>query len=406
MTFNEFDLSKNIKKALQDINYETPSPIQEQAIPVLLEGKDVLGCAQTGTGKTCAFMVPILNKILTTNKTYKIRSLILTPTRELAIQIYESTLAYSKYTNIKSLAIFGGVKEGMQKQRLAQGVDVLIATPGRLLDFINQGVVNIKNIEFFVLDEADRMLDMGFIKDVNKVINLLPKKRQTLLFSATMPESIVEICNRILTNPIKITVTPPNTTVEKIKQSVYLVDKINKLNLLVDVIVDNKMFSVLVFSRTKHGANKICEYLVKTGIKAAAIHGNKSQNARQQALNDFKKNKIQVLVATDIVSRGIDIDYLSNVINFDAPEDSETYVHRIGRTARAGREGEATSFICFDELDILKQIKKDCKVDLVEMKHNYPMKLLFKSEKKQQNNRKKSNNNSKRNVDIKRNNKK
>lgn len=388
MKFEEFNLSKKIKKALEDIDYKEPSPIQEQAIPALLEGRDVLGCAQTGTGKTCAFMVPILNHLLTTDKTYKIRALILTPTRELAIQIYESTVKYAKYTNIKSLAIFGGVKEGMQKQKLSQGVDVLIATPGRLLDFINQKVVDIRGLEFFVLDEADRMLDMGFVKDVNKILNLIPKKRQTLLFSATMPNDIKDICNRILTNPIEITVTPPSTTVERIKQSVYLVDKVNKLDLLKDIIKEQNMFSVLVFSRTKHGADKISGFLAKENITVAAIHGNKSQNARQKALNDFKKNKIQVLVATDIAARGIDIDYLSNVINFDAPDVSETYVHRIGRTARAGREGCATSFICFDELDMLKEIKRDCNVELEEIKHKYPMKVFVKTEKKKQNNRK------------------
>lgn len=388
MKFEELNLSKKVKKALEDINYETPSPIQEQAIPALLEGRDVLGCAQTGTGKTCAFMVPIVNKILTENPTYKTRALILAPTRELAIQIYENTVKYAKYTNIKSAVIFGGVKEGAQKEKLKKGVDILIATPGRLLDFINQRVVDLRKIDFFVLDEADTMLDMGFVRDVNKIIDNIPKQRQTMLFSATLPDSIVELCNKLLTDPLRITITPPSTTVEKIKQSVYLVDKANKLSLLKDIIKEQNMFSVLVFSRTKHGADKINNYLLKEKIKSAAIHGNKSQNARQKALTDFKKNTIQVLVATDIAARGIDIDYLSNVVNFDAPDVSETYVHRIGRTARAGREGEATSFICIDEVDMLKQIERDCKVKIEEIKHKYPMKNFEKSPKKGKNNSK------------------
>ncbi len=384
MTFEDFKISKKIKKVLLELNYQTPSPIQEQAIPVLLEGSDVLGCAQTGTGKTCAFMVPIINSIVTQTPKKGIKALVLTPTRELAIQIYENTVAYSRYSNVKSLAIFGGVKEGLQKQRIKSGVDILIATPGRLIDFVNQKVVDLRTVEFFVLDEADRMLDMGFVKDVNKIISLVPKKRQTMLFSATMPDSIKEICDRILVNPVHITITPPSTTVEAINQTVYMVDKANKMNLLCDLIKEKNMFSALVFSRTKHGADKICKYLVANKISADAIHGNKSQNARQKALKDFKQNKIQVLVATDIAARGIDIDFLSHVINFDLPEVSESYVHRIGRTARAGRSGDAISFCCIDEVNLLRDIEKDCKIKIeVNENHNYKMKVFEKSPPKQ-----------------------
>ncbi len=390
MKFENLNISTRIKKALSDMNYETLSPIQEQAMPAVFDENDVLGCAQTGTGKTCAFMLPIINKILTTTPRFKIRALILAPTRELAIQIHESTVKYCKYTNIRSIAIFGGVKEGYQKQKLNQGVDILIATPGRLIDFINQKVISLKQIEFFVLDEADRMLDMGFIKDINRIIEYIPKNRQTLLFSATMPNSIKDLCSKLLNDPVEVTVAPPSTTVEKIKQSIYYVDKVNKLNLLKDIILEQNMFSVLVFSRTKHGADKIAKFLQKEKILVDAIHGDKSQNARQKALKDFKCNKIQVLVATDIAARGIDIDFLSNVINYDIPETSETYVHRIGRTARAGREGEATSFSSYEEIALVKQIEKDCNVILEEIKHKYKMTNLTLTPKSDKNKKNKS----------------
>ncbi len=375
MKFEELNISKKIKKALEDIKYETLSPIQEQALPAVIDGRDVLGCAQTGTGKTCAFMVPVLNNILTSPPTRDINALILTPTRELAIQIYENTVAYAKYTNIKSLAIYGGVREGTQKIRLKSGINILIASPGRLLDFIKQNVVKLNKVNYLVLDEADRMLDMGFVKDVKRIVECIPKKRQTLLFSATMPKSIKELCDELLNDPINITITPPSTTGEKIDQSVYMVDKFSKTNLLIDLIKKENLFSVLVFTRAKYKADNICQALINAKISAKSIHGDKSQQARQQALKDFKKNKIQVLVATDIAARGIDIDYLSHVINFDLPEVSETYVHRIGRTARAGRSGVAMSFCSSEETHLLKQIEKDCKIDIaVVSDHGFPMK--------------------------------
>ncbi len=382
MKFEQLEISTRIKKALSDIEYNELSPIQEQAIPQILDKHDILGCAQTGTGKTAAFMLPIIHNIITSGTRFKIRALILTPTRELAIQIHENTMKYSKYTNIRSLAIFGGVKEGHQKQKLSQGIDILIATPGRLLDFMNQRVISLSNIDYLVLDEADRMLDMGFVKDVNRIIESVPKKRQTLLFSATMPESIKELCDKILVNPISISVTPPSTTVDKIKQTVYMVEKANKLALLADIIKKENMFSVLVFSRTKYGADKIAKGLKSNNISVDVIHGNKSQNSRQNALKAFKSNKIQVLVATDIAARGIDIDYLSNVINYDLPETPETYVHRIGRTARAGREGSATSFCSSEEFGLLTSIKKECKIDIMEVSHKYEIKEILNVAKK------------------------
>lgn len=378
MKFEELNISESIKRSLKEMNYTTPSPIQEMAIPYILEGRDVLGCAQTGTGKTCAFMVPMINSFITNNHK-GIKGLILTPTRELALQIYENTKEYSKYTKVRSLAIFGGVKEGKQKDDLRKGIDILIATPGRLLDFIEQGIVNIKNIEFFVLDEADRMLDMGFIHDVKRVVKLIPKNRQTLLFSATMPESIKELCNQLLDNPATVTITPSLTTVERIDQAAYLVDKENKPLLLRDLLKNNNIYRALVFVRTKHGCDKLCKQISKYNIKASAIHGNKSQNARQKALQDFKDGKIQVLCATDIAARGIDIDDLECVINYDLPDVEETYVHRIGRTARAGKSGIAYSFACYDELDMLKSIEKSCKITLDRPENNdYPMKNFTK----------------------------
>lgn len=384
MLFKEFNLSPQILRALQEQKYDEASPIQEQAIPVILAGRDVLGCAQTGTGKTCAFMAPIIQKIIEGSSTSEIKSLIVCPTRELAIQIFESTIAYSKFSKIKTAVIYGGIGEAAQKKELAKGPDILIATPGRLLDFINQKIVDIKKITFFVLDEADRMLDMGFIHDIKKIITFIPQKRQTLLFSATMPSSIKQLCNQLLNNPVNITITPPSTTVEKINQKVYFVDKSDKSQLLIELLKGNEISSALVFSRTKHGANKIQRVLGNVGILAAAIHGNKSQVARQAALAAFKGKRIKVLVATDIASRGIDIESLSHVINYDLPDTTETYVHRIGRTARAGRSGEAITFCCGDEFAMLKEIERDCKVKFeVIRNHNFSANITTNDSPKQ-----------------------
>ncbi|HCN51358.1 MAG TPA: DEAD/DEAH box helicase [Chryseobacterium sp.] len=352
MNFTDLNLIEPIAKAIQEQGYTTPTPIQERSIPDILEGRDFLGCAQTGTGKTAAFSIPILQN-LSKNKISNnhIKALILTPTRELAIQIEENINAYGKYLPLKQLVIFGGVKQGNQEAALRKGVDILVATPGRLLDFIAQGIISLKNLEIFVLDEADRMLDMGFVHDVKRIIKLLPQRRQTLFFSATMPAEIQKLANSILNNPVKVEVTPVSSTADTIKQSVYFVEKDNKLNLLSHILQNDISDSVLVFARTKHGADKIARKLQKDNISAEAIHGNKSQNARQNALNNFKSGKTRVLVATDIAARGIDIDELKFVINFELSDVSETYVHRIGRTGRAGAEGTSISFV--DGLDLL-----------------------------------------------------
>ncbi|WP_426477572.1 DEAD/DEAH box helicase [Chryseobacterium sp. CBSDS_008] len=352
MNFTDLNLIEPIAKAIQEQGYTTPTPIQERSIPDILDGRDFLGCAQTGTGKTAAFSIPILQN-LSKNKipNKHIKALILTPTRELAIQIEENINAYGKYLPLKQLVIFGGVKQGNQESALRKGVDILVATPGRLLDFIAQGIISLKNLEIFVLDEADRMLDMGFVHDVKRIIKLLPQRRQTLFFSATMPTEIQKLANSILNNPVKVEVTPVSSTADTIKQSVYFVEKDNKLNLLTHILENDISDSVLVFSRTKHGADKISRKLQKDNISAEAIHGNKSQNARQNALNNFKSGKTRVLVATDIAARGIDIDELKFVINFELSDVSETYVHRIGRTGRAGAEGNSISFV--DGLDLL-----------------------------------------------------
>nr|WP_315034568.1 DEAD/DEAH box helicase [uncultured Chryseobacterium sp.] len=352
MNFTDLNLIEPIAKAIQEQGYTTPTPIQERSIPDILQGRDFLGCAQTGTGKTAAFSIPILQN-LSKNKVSNnhIKALILTPTRELAIQIEENINNYGKYLPLKQLVIFGGVKQGNQEAALKRGVDILVATPGRLLDFIAQGIVSLKNLEIFVLDEADRMLDMGFVHDVKRIIKLLPQRRQTLFFSATMPTEIQKLANSILNNPVKVEVTPVSSTADTIKQSVYFVEKDNKLNLLSHILQNDISDSVLVFSRTKHGADKIARKLQKDNISAEAIHGNKSQNARQNALNNFKSGKTRILVATDIAARGIDIDELKFVINFELSDVSETYVHRIGRTGRAGAEGSSISFV--DGLDLL-----------------------------------------------------
>ncbi|MCL5030798.1 MAG: DEAD/DEAH box helicase [Bacteroidetes bacterium] len=362
MSFEKLNLIKPIEKALAEEGYIHPTPIQHQAIPFILERKDILGCAQTGTGKTAAFAVPIL-QILYSEKPaekYKrtINSLILTPTRELALQIGESFKTYGKYTGLKSTVIFGGVSQKGQTDLLRNGVDILIATPGRLLDLMNQNFVSLQNIKLFVLDEADRMLDMGFINDVKKIISKLPAKRQSLFFSATMPREIIKFAGTILSDPVKIEVTPESPAVETIKQGVYFVAKPNKKALLIHLLKNESIDSALVFTRTKHGADQVTKILNGAKIHAEAIHGNKSQNARQRALSNFKSKRTRVLVATDIASRGIDVDKLSHVINYEMPDVSETYVHRIGRTGRAGLSGVALSFCDAEEKSLLKDINR------------------------------------------------
>lgn len=361
MTFKELNIIEPILKALVKEGYDTPTPIQEQAIPIALNNSDILGCAQTGTGKTAAFSIPILQKLFNTNNSGRrkeIKALILTPTRELAIQIGESFAAYGTYTNLRHLVIFGGVGQRPQVNTLRGGVDILIATPGRLLDLMGQGYINLKSVEFFVLDEADRMLDMGFIHDIKRILPLLPKQKQTLFFSATMPKEIASLADSILHNPVKVSVTPVSSTVESIDQLLYFAEKQDKTDLLIELLKDKEKKSILVFSRTKHGADKISKNLVRAGIRCEAIHGNKSQNARQSTLSNFKEKTTRVLIATDIAARGIDIDQLSHVVNFDLPEVPETYVHRIGRTGRAGNSGIALSFCSPEEKGLLKDIQK------------------------------------------------
>lgn len=358
MTFKELELIEPILKALDEVNYEIPTTIQEQAIPILLQGNDLLGCAQTGTGKTAAFSIPILQRLYKSDKCKGIRALILTPTRELAIQIGESFEEYGRYTGLKHTVIFGGVPQKPQVDALTRGVQILIATPGRLLDLQSQGLISLKGLEYFVLDEADRMLDMGFVHDIKRVLKLIPEKRQTLLFSATMPPEIEKLANTILSKPRKVEVTPVSSTVETIQQSVYFVEKAEKKDLLLHLLKAPDIESVLIFTRTKHGADKITRILNKSGIPAEAIHGNKSQNARQRALTAFKAHALRVLIATDIAARGIDVDQLSHVINYELPNIPETYVHRIGRTGRAGHEGRAISFCESEELPYLKDIQK------------------------------------------------
>jgi len=377
MTFNDLNLIPSILKALQKENYTNPTPIQQQAIPVALEGRDVLGCAQTGTGKTAAFSLPIIQRLAAKTAAggkRPIRSLILTPTRELAIQIYDNIRAYSRYTDLRSQVIVGGVSQTPQERELQRGTDILIATPGRLLDLMNQKHVSLDAVEVLVLDEADRMLDMGFIRDVQKIIAKTPAKKQTLFFSATMPKEIADLVDSLLVNPAKVEITPVSSTVEVIQQSVYLVDKPNKQKLLTDLLQDSSIESALVFTRTKHGANRVARLLERSGISAQAIHGDKSQNARQTALNNFKNGATRVLVATDIAARGIDIDELSHVINFNLPNIPETYVHRIGRTGRAGRAGISISFCETEELPYLRDIQKLIGKTIPEIKdHAYPM---------------------------------
>ncbi|MBU2976412.1 DEAD/DEAH box helicase [Zobellia sp. B3R18] len=362
MTFKDLGIALPILKAIEEQGYTNPTPIQEQAIPILLNKKDLLGVAQTGTGKTAAFSIPIIHHLHKsqeqTRVKRRIRTLIVTPTRELAIQIADNFTAYSKYTNIKNTVIFGGVKQSRQVNALRNGVDALIATPGRLLDLMNQNIISLRDIEYVVLDEADQMLDMGFIHDIKKIIAKLPKQRQSLFFSATMPSSIVELSRTLLGDFERVTIKPQQATAEKVEQGVYFVSKPNKPKLLVHLINERPTDSVLVFSRTKHGANKIVKKLAQADIKSAAIHGNKSQTARQKALGDFKDGKLRVLIATDIAARGIDVEELSLVVNYDLPNVPETYVHRIGRTGRASASGIALSFCDKEERAYLKDIEK------------------------------------------------
>jgi Superfamily II DNA and RNA helicases len=393
MHFESLNIIEPILKSLKEEGYTIPTPIQVQAIPIVLQGTDLIGCAQTGTGKTAAFAVPIL-QLLSKNKSFdrkkKIRSLIVTPTRELAIQIEESFKAYGRYTGLTCTVVFGGVKQNPQTNALHNGVDILIATPGRLLDLMNQGFISLKNIEIFVLDEADRMLDMGFIHDVRRIIAALPQKRQSLFFSATMPPAIVRLAGSIVYKPVKVEVTPSASTVDIVDQFVYFIDRGNKNSLLLELLKDEKIKTALVFTRTKYGADKVVRVLKKKNISAEAIHGNKAQNARQKALSSFKAQTTRVLVATDIAARGIDVDDLEYVINFEIPNISETYVHRIGRTGRAGAKGTAISFCDAEEKEYLKDIEKliTKKIQVVDdhpfpLIDNYPVKAT----KQQFNNR-------------------
>ncbi len=362
MTFEQLNLISPILAALKAEGYITPTPIQSQAIPVVLQGKDLLGCAQTGTGKTAAFAIPILQKLYQSREagftSNGIKALIITPTRELAIQIDESFKNYGKGTHLRHAVIFGGVKQHSQVQKLRIGVDILTATPGRLLDLMNQKIISLQQLQFFVLDEADRMLDMGFIHDIKKIITKLPAKRQSLFFSATMPPVITKLAETLLTSPIRVEVTPVSSAPDTVTQKMYLVEKANKKSLLAHILKDPSIPSALVFTRTKHGADKIAQFMNQSGIKAEAIHGNKSQNNRQRALTNFKTRQTRILVATDIAARGLDIDELSHVINFEIPNEPETYVHRIGRTGRAENSGIALSFCDREEQSYVKGIHK------------------------------------------------
>jgi ATP-dependent RNA helicase RhlE len=368
MSFENLGLRAELVRAVSEKGYTMPTPIQKQAIPLVLEGRDLMGSAQTGTGKTAGFTLPMLQRLVTSQRPQNgrrvIRALVITPTRELAAQVAASITDYSRWLSLKSTVVFGGVSINPQKQKLIRGVDILVATPGRLLDHVSQRSVDLSSVELLVLDEADRMLDMGFIHDIRKVLNLVPKQKQTLLFSATFSDDIKKLANGLLKSPALIEVAKRNITVDAIQQLVHPVDKSRKRELLSYLIGSNQWQQVLVFSRTKHGANRLSAQLVTDGINAAAIHGNKSQGARTRALADFKSGKLQVLVATDIAARGLDIDQLPHVVNYDLPNVPEDYVHRIGRTGRAGREGEAISLVCVDELKLLRDIERLIKRDI------------------------------------------
>lgn len=385
MLFSELQLIEPVLQALSKEGYSSPTPIQQKAIPPILQQRDLLGCAQTGTGKTAAFTIPVLQLMhqqqqASGRKHAQLQTLILTPTRELAIQIGESVKAYGHFLNLRHHVIFGGVPQFSQVQALKRGVDILIATPGRLLDLMQQGHINLSTIQFFVLDEADRMLDMGFVQDVRRIIAKLPAKRQTLFFSATMPTEIQQLANMLLTSPVKVEVTPVSSTAEMIQQTVYFVEKQNKLSLMVKLLEDTSIESLLVFTQMKHAADKLARQLNNHGIRTEAIHGNKSQNARQSALNNFKKRKTRVLVATDIAARGIDIDELTHVLNYELPNVPETYVHRIGRTGRAGASGVAFSFCDWSEKTFLTDIQKLIKKQIPVVKdHPYDIVTMHSS---------------------------
>ncbi len=367
LTFAALGLAEPLQTALQAENYVTPTPIQAQSIPLLMTGRDLLGIAQTGTGKTAAFALPILHHLATNEiqlAPKSVRALVLAPTRELAVQIADSFKAYGRNIKFRGAIVLGGVGQNPQVQNLARGVDVLVATPGRLLDLMAQGHVKLDKVEMLVLDEADRMLDMGFIVPVRKLVAALPRDRQTMFFSATMPREVEQLARDILKDPAKVEVTPPATTVERIEQKLFFVDQPNKQALLHEMLKSDEMSRVIVFTRTKHGANRVALQLEAAGVKASAIHGNKSQSARQQALNDFKAGKLRILVATDLASRGIDVDNISHVVNFELPEDPDSYVHRIGRTARAGTTGIAISFCCGQERGLLKDIERLTRLQL------------------------------------------
>lgn len=387
MKFQTLHITEPILKVVKEQGYVDPTPIQEQAIPYALQGRDILGCAQTGTGKTAAFSIPTIQLL---KKHYKqsIRSLIVTPTRELAIQIQENITAYAQYTTIRSAVIFGGVPQKPQERILKAGVDILVATPGRLNDLIQQGIIDISHIEIFILDEADRMLDMGFLPDVKRIIAKLPKRKQTLFFSATMPSEIRKLAQSLLHELVSIEVTPASTTVEKIDQSLYYVDKANKKRLLLKLLQKNRVQNALVFTRTKSNANRLAKYLNENGVTTGVIHGNKSQNARQQALLQFKEGKSRVLVATDIAARGIDVQELSHVFNFDIPNEAEVYVHRIGRTGRAGRQGCAIAFSDCNEAEYVKNIEKLIRMHIpVVEDREFPMRNLEPAASAQSQNR-------------------
>ena len=386
MEFKDLGLTPSLLKNIRDTGYETPTPIQQATIPLVLEGKDVLGCAQTGTGKTAAFALPILQRLKEIppqrSNAKVIRCLILSPTRELAMQTWENFQLYGKGEGLDSAVIFGGVGQGGQVEALHRGAEIVIACPGRLLDLMGQGLVRLDWVDIFVLDEADRMLDMGFIHDVRKIVRTLPEERQTLLFSATMPPEVEKLALDLLTDPENVKVDPVTSTVDAIDQCLYYVDKVNKKHLLAQLLEDPEVESALVFSRTKHGVDRIVRDLKRKGIEAAGIHGDKSQNARQTALNLFRSGKCRVLVATDIAARGIDVAGLSHVFNYDMPMEPEAYIHRIGRTGRAGRTGKAISFCCIDEVKQLNQVEKLIGKRLREEKSDWPMEITTPSEPK------------------------
>ena len=387
MKFSELELIEPLLNAVKEMKYDIPSPIQEQAIPAIISGRDIFGCAKTGTGKTAAFALPILQKLYLRDESEKyprtIKALILAPTRELAIQINETFEAMNPQVNLKSAVIFGGVRQGSQVTKINRGIDVLIATPGRLIDLYNQGLVDLKHVEYLVLDEADRMLDMGFIKDIRKILRFIPRRHQTMLFSATLPDEIKHLVSDLLNDPLKIMISSGNVTVEKINQSLYFVDKVNKAKLLTKLLENPQIYNAIVFVRTKRNVDTLCKKLIKAQITCEGIHGDKSQNARVRALNNFKNDKVRVLVASDIAARGIDIDELTHVINFDLPDQAENYVHRIGRTARAGASGEAITFCSFQEKALLKDIQKFINQDIPVVDNPYyPMKDLSIPEKK------------------------